>query len=255
MKAAGRLARSTNKLQGVRNMSANEGTNATTGTVQPSKRQLVASDSQLVKLLVKQNVAAEKIRDAVMTKIDEVISNGAWRVSFNADGQPFNDVKEYLTDRLAPVATLAALIAIPVADRLLSLTNDKEKSLFTIREVSELTNVSRGKLDSLNEAAGRKTKRAARPNDGSDETDDNGQPLSDERKAAVKAVKRVPGTVSAVLDTMADMTADERVSVASQVMSLVGKLVEQHKVSGNGDLVAAVKVAREAADKAADKSA
>jgi hypothetical protein len=225
-------------------MSTTEGTNATTGTVTMTKRQLVASDSQLAKLLVKSNVAAEKIRDAALAKVDEVIENGAWRVSFDAEGKPFENVKDYLTFRLAPVATLAALISRPIAQRLLLMETDKGKRVFTVRDVESTTGVSRGLLNEMNQVA----KRAARPNDGTDATTPSGEQESDERLSAKRAVKRLDGTSQAVLDAIQNMTREELVSCGSVALHLFGGIAEQFKLMKFGDDIRVdIKAARDAA--------
>lgn len=234
-------------------MSTSEGTNATTGIVQPSKRQLQASDNQLAKLLVKQNVAAEKIRDGVLAKIDEVIANGAWRVAFDGEGKPFEGLREYLAFRLAPVATLAALISRPVAERLLLLEDDKGKRVNTVRDVEAITGVSRGLLNEMNQQE--KQRRNPRPNDGTTDTNDAGEQETEARIAAKKAVKRVPGTVKAVTDSIDEMTAEELVNVAYQFMAATTRIAEMYKVAGHGDFKAAIEVAREEAAKEAAKVA
>jgi hypothetical protein len=235
-------------------MSVNEGTNSTTGMVAPSKRQLVAADNQLSKLLVKSNVAVEKIRDGVMTKIDEVIEIGAWRVSFDDEGKPFDDVKSYLQHRLAPVAALADLVARPVAQRLLLMENDKGKRLFSVREVSETTGVSRGVLNDINQAAKGET-REPRPNDGTDSTDENGEPLSEDRIAAVRGIKSHDRGVKVLIDKIDQLTADEIVSVAMGSLSLVSKLSEMYSVAGFGDFKAAIEAAKAEAKAAAEAPA
>ena len=227
-----------------KDMSVSEGTNATTGTVTLTKRQLQAADSQLAKLLVKSNDAAEKIRDAVLGKIDECISNGAWRVAFDAEGKPFETLKEYLTFRLAPVSTLAAMIARPVAERLLLLEDDKGKRINSVRDVESITGVSRGILNEMNKTA----KRAARPNDGTDSTNDSGEQESEQRIAAKRAVKRHAGAVEAVNDAVADMTAEELVKVALVASSLFARVAETFKVAGHGDFKTAFEAARKEQD-------
>lgn len=233
-------------------MSTTEGTNPETGTVTLSKRQLVASDNRLVKLLDKSNTAVEKVRDGVMVGIDEVIENGAWRVAFDDEGKPFDDIKGYLQFRLAPVSALADLIARPVAKRLLLLENDKGKRMFSVREVADTTGVSRGVLNDINQAA---KGREARPNDGTDSTGDSGEQLSEDRIAAVRGLKGLARAADVIIDKVDQFTAEELVSVAVYVEPLLRKVGEMFKVAGHGDFDAAVSAAREAAKAEAEKPA
>jgi hypothetical protein len=233
-------------------MSTTEGTNATTGIVVMTKRQLVASDNQLAKLLVKSNVQVEKIRDAALVKVDEVIENGAWRVAFDDEGKPFENVKDYLQFRLAPVAAMADLISRPIAKRLLLLENDKGKRVFSTREVEATTGVSRGVLNDYNQAA---KGREPRPNDGTDSTDESGEQLSEDRIAAVRGLKTLARSSDVIIDKVDQFTAEELVSVALHVEPLLGKVGEMFKVAGHGDYDKAVEAAKVEAAKAAEKPA
>ena len=227
-------------------MSTTEDTNV---GVALTKRQLVAADTRLVKLLDKSNTAVEKVRDDVLAAIDEIIENGAWRVAFDAEGKPFDDVKSYLQFRLSAVSALADLIARPVAQRLLLMENDKGKRMFSVREVAETTGVSRGVLNDYNQAA---KGREPRPNDGTTSTDESGEQLSEDRIAAVRGLKTLVRSCDVVIDKVAEFSAEELVSAGLHMQDTLVRVAEMFKVAGHGDFGEAVEAARKAAEAPAE---
>ena len=238
-------------------MSTTEGTNAATGTVTLTDDQRKALDVKLVKFCASadrtQQTLNEKqqtlITDA-LTLIDECIENDVYKVVMKADGTAYADGYEYVLARVADAPNFHKAIAHPIAQRLLLLENDKGKRVNSVRKVADATGVSRGVLNEMNQAA----KRAARPNNGEDATTANGEQESAERIAAKKAVKRLDGTMNAINDAVADMTADEMVAVVKSLRATESIVTAQFKLLGKGTVDEALAALAAAADQSQESN-
>lgn len=227
-------------------MSSTEGTNASTGVIEMTNRQRKALDNKLVKFLASAEVKQEVLIADALALIDDCLTNDVWKVAVNGEGNAYENGYSYILDRISAAPNFHKAISHPIAERLLALQDEKGKKVFSVRKVEEATGVSRGVLNEMNQAS----KRAARPNDGTTETTETGEQESDERIAAKRAVKRLDGSMQAISDTVADMTADEMVTVCAILQATYLQVAEMHKVAGHGDdaaLVAAIDALRVAA--------
>ena len=234
-------------------MSTSEGTNATTGTVELTARQRKALVSKLVKFCSKADKITGDLVVEALVLIDECIDGKVWTVAVNADGKPFENGYDFILETISAAPNFHKAIAQPIAERLLSVTDDKGKKAFTVRKIEAATGVSRGVLDRMNKAA--KESRSPRPNDGTASTDSTGKQESEERIAAKRAIKRADGAVQAILDTVADMTVDERTAMVDLLSSTIDKIDAMVVIDPNAATATADEADTTAADEAARKSA
>ena len=197
-------------------MSESQGTNATTGTVELTDDQLRAMDTALVEFLATSDQTVEGLVTQGIALVDGCLDCNVYKVARDADGNPFADGPSYVLARIAAAPNFGKAIAYPIAQRLLLLTDEKDKRVFSVREVESATGVSRGVLNGMNQDA-KQGGRKPRPNAD-----------TAERTAAKNAVKRLENTAQAVMDALQHMTSEERETVLTKLAEVVSVVTKYH---------------------------
>lgn len=215
-------------------MSTTEGTNPTTGTTNGAESEVIdlkKLDTKLVGSFKSANLSLEKIAVLIVecqereVWLDENVTNSA--------GKPFKTWGAYLADRLGQYPLVNKALKGPMVAMLL-------EAGVSVRAAAKAADVSKSTASNINQE--RKGKRAARPNDGTEGTQDTEGLGTTAAQDAKKAATQAVNALKKVNDLVADMSGPdlERLVIAlAESTGIVASMQELNATTVEADKDAA----------------